>query len=88
MNYSFKTFRDWLDFYYEKVDHIANKYNIMESNNIIKYMKIHGYLNDDEQCNVIKCGDCYYIRLACWKDIMYNKPKDEQRRIQEEIKNL
>lgn len=88
MNYNFKTFDEWFDFYYRKVDIIAKDYNIMNSENIIKYLKIHGYLNDDEQCNIIKCGDIYYIRWECWKSIMWYKPTEEQRKIQEEIKNL
>lgn len=85
-------FSELLDRKYIKIGEILTNHIIFKEENVIKYLKIHGFLDDDKQeyRNLIKANDTYYVLRACWYGTIMSskKSKEERDKIIFEINNL
>lgn len=88
----YREFSDLLFEKYIKIGEIMTRHIIFKEENILKYLKMNGFLNDDEQeyRNLIKANDTYYILKACWygKILSSKLTSEEKRVIINKINNL
>lgn len=61
---------DYLYDNYTKLGWLQTQYIIFDENNIIKYLKLKGYLNDNCYRNLIYYQEEYYVSKRCWNHII------------------
>lgn len=88
----YREFSDLLDIKYIKIGEIMTRHIIFKEENILKYLKMNGFLNDDEQeyRNLIKANNTYYVLRACWYGKILTKEMtlEEKRKVVNIINNL